>query len=89
MKFNVKSNENNFFFYNFVYKYTRTQKINVIFIKIFIIYFRVTDLSNGSHKFKVETNAKQLYMTGTVVLFKDVNVVVVEGGPKQMKKYKK
>ena len=49
----------------------------------------MTDLTNGSHKFKVEMNAKQLNMTGTVVLFKDVNVVVVEGGPKQMKKYKK
>lgn len=34
-------------------------------------------------------NAKQLFMTGTVVLFKDVNVIVVEGGPKQQKKYKR
>ncbi|XP_064082597.1 U4/U6 small nuclear ribonucleoprotein Prp3-like isoform X1 [Macrobrachium nipponense] len=51
--------------------------------------YKVTDFSNGSHKFKVETNAKQLYMTGTVVLFKDINVVVVEGGPKQQKKYKR
>lgn len=49
----------------------------------------MTDFSNGSHKFKVETNAKQLFMTGTVVLFKDINVVVVEGGPKQQKKYKR
>lgn len=49
----------------------------------------MTDFSNGSHKFKVETNAKQLFLTGTVVLFKDINVVVVEGGPKQQKKYKK
>ena len=27
-------------------------------------------------------------MTGITLLFKDVNVVVVEGGPKQQKKYK-
>ena len=27
-------------------------------------------------------------MTGTIVLYEDVNVVVVEGGPKQQKKYK-
>ena len=53
------------------------------------IFYRVTDFSNGSHKFKVETNAKQLFMTGTVVLFRDINVVVVEGGPKQHKKYKR
>jgi U4/U6 small nuclear ribonucleoprotein PRP3 len=45
-------------------------------------------LSNPAKKFKVETNAKQLFMTGCVVLFEDVNVVVVEGGPKQQKKYK-
>ena len=45
-------------------------------------------MSNPAKKFKVETNAKQLFMTGCVVLFDDVNVVVVEGGPKQQKKYK-
>ncbi len=45
-------------------------------------------MSNPAKKFKVETNAKQLFMTGCVVLFEDVNVVVVEGGPKQQKKYK-
>ena len=27
-------------------------------------------------------------MTGTVVMYEDVNVIVVEGGPKQQKKYK-
>ncbi|CAL4113560.1 unnamed protein product, partial [Meganyctiphanes norvegica] len=56
---------------------------------VHVAVFKVTDFSNGSHKFKVETNAKQLFMTGTVVLFRDVNVVVVEGGPKQQKKYKR
>ncbi|KAK8729549.1 hypothetical protein OTU49_008539 [Cherax quadricarinatus] len=56
---------------------------------IHVAVYKVTDFSNGSHKFKVETNAKQLFLTGTVVLFKDINVVVVEGGPKQQKKYKR
>lgn len=28
----------------------------------------------------MEANANQLYLTGTVVLHKDVNIVVVEGG---------
>ena len=27
-------------------------------------------------------------MSGTVVLYQDVNIVVVEGGPKQLKKYR-
>ncbi|XP_065353073.1 U4/U6 small nuclear ribonucleoprotein Prp3 isoform X1 [Cloeon dipterum] len=54
-----------------------------------VAVFRVRDLSNPSKKFKVETNAKQLFMTGTAVIFKDCNVIIVEGGPKQMKKYKR
>ena len=61
----------------------------VTLIQLIPYFFRVTDLSNGSHKFKIEQNAKQLFMTGTVAIFKDVNVIVVEGGPKQQKKYKR
>ena len=41
---------------------------------------RVRDLTNPSKKFKVETNANQLFMTGLVVLHKDCNTIVVEGG---------
>ena len=37
----------------------------------------------------METNAKQLFLTGCVVMYRDMNVVVVEGGPKQQKKYNK
>ena len=55
---------------------------------VHVAVYRVKNLSSPARKFKVETNAKQLYMTGTVVLYEDVNVVVVEGGPKQQKKYK-
>lgn len=46
-------------------------------------------MNNASKKFKVETNAKQLYLTGCVMLFRDCNVVVVEGGAKQLAKYKR
>ncbi len=49
---------------------------------------RVKSLANPSKRFKVETNAKQMYLTGCVVMYEDVNVVVVEGGPKNIKKYK-
>jgi U4/U6 small nuclear ribonucleoprotein PRP3 len=45
----------------------------------------VNELAHPAHKFKVEMNAKQLKLTGTVILSKDVNVVVVEGGPKQQR----
>ncbi len=51
--------------------------------------FRVRNLSDPQKKFKVETNANQLFLTGIVVLHKDCNVVVVEGGPKQQKKYRR
>lgn len=42
--------------------------------------FRIRNLHNPAKKFKVEANANQLYLTGTVVLHRDVNIVVVEGG---------
>nr|CAD7424184.1 unnamed protein product [Timema monikensis] len=51
--------------------------------------YRIKELSNAAKKYKVETNARQLFMTGCVILFKDCNVVVVEGGIKQHKKYRK
>ncbi|XP_060077701.1 U4/U6 small nuclear ribonucleoprotein Prp3-like isoform X2 [Ylistrum balloti] len=50
---------------------------------------KIRDLTNASKKFKIETNAKQLYMTGIVVLYRDCNAVVVEGGPKQQRKFKR
>ena len=43
-------------------------------------YFRIKDLGNPSIKFKIEKNINQLFMTGLVVLFKDCNIVAVEGG---------
>lgn len=43
-------------------------------------------MSNPAKKFKIEANAGQLYLTGVVVLHKDVNVVVVEGGESEKTK---
>ncbi|KAG5864849.1 U4/U6 small nuclear ribonucleoprotein Prp3, partial [Gonioctena quinquepunctata] len=55
-----------------------------------VAVYRIRDLHElASKKFKVETNAKQLFMTGCVVLYPDCCVVVVEGGPKQQKRYKR
>lgn len=57
---------------------------------VHVSVYRIRELYDiQSKKFKVETNAKQLHMTGVVVLFRDCCVVVVEGGPKQQKKYKR
>ncbi|XP_077232318.1 uncharacterized protein LOC143868682 [Tasmannia lanceolata] len=54
-----------------------------------VAVYRVLNLTSEAHKFKVTKNAKQLTMTGVVILYKDLNLVVVEGGPKQQRKFKK
>ncbi|XP_017779083.1 PREDICTED: U4/U6 small nuclear ribonucleoprotein Prp3 isoform X2 [Nicrophorus vespilloides] len=57
---------------------------------VFVSIYRIRNLHElASKKFKVETNAKQLFMTGCVMLYPDCCVVVVEGGPKQQKAYKR
>ncbi|XP_059094807.1 U4/U6 small nuclear ribonucleoprotein Prp3-like isoform X2 [Tigriopus californicus] len=55
---------------------------------VHVSIYRIKSLMNPAKKFKVMTNANQLTMSGCVVYYEDVNVVVVEGGPKQQKKYK-
>ena len=51
--------------------------------------YRIKSLSDPAKKFKVETNATQLQMTGAVVMCKENNIVIVEGGPKQQKKFRR
>ncbi|XP_071787847.1 U4/U6 small nuclear ribonucleoprotein Prp3-like [Asterias amurensis] len=54
-----------------------------------VTVYCVRNLKNPAHRFKVEANANQLHMTGMAISHKDVNVVVVEGGPKQQKKFQR
>lgn len=56
---------------------------------VLVAVYRIRDLTDPAIKFKVEQNANQLFMTGMTVIYKDCNVVVVEGGPKQQRKYKR
>ncbi|XP_054713367.1 U4/U6 small nuclear ribonucleoprotein Prp3-like [Uloborus diversus] len=56
---------------------------------VHVALYRVLNLSNPAKKFKVEMNAKQLFMTGCVILYRNINIVVVEGGPNQQKKFKR
>ena len=51
--------------------------------------YRLRDLTNPAKKFKIEANAKQLFMTGIVIMHKECNVVAVEGGPKQQRKFRR
>ncbi|XP_071451627.1 U4/U6 small nuclear ribonucleoprotein Prp3 isoform X2 [Hetaerina americana] len=71
-------------------KEKRARKIQEdISLGVNVAIYRVKDLTNPAKKFKVEANAKQLTMTGCVVLFRDCNVIAVEGGVKQQKHYKR
>ncbi|CAH0478448.1 unnamed protein product [Peronospora belbahrii] len=58
---------------------------------IHVALFKVPDLSNPQHRFKVDVNAQQYHLTGGVLLCKDsnINMVVVEGGKKAIKQYSK
>jgi len=53
------------------------------------MFCRVTNLSHKLHKIKVVMNAEQLLMTGCCIISSIGNMVVVEGGPKSIKKYKR
>ncbi|TYZ63283.1 hypothetical protein PybrP1_009072 [[Pythium] brassicae (nom. inval.)] len=56
---------------------------------IHVAVFRVPDLSNPQHRFKVDVNAQQYHLTGGVLICKEenANMVVVEGGKKAIKHY--
>lgn len=56
---------------------------------VHVTVYRVHDLSSQAIKFKVDMNAQQLHLTGRLLLFRDINLIIVEGGPKGLKKFKK
>jgi U4/U6 small nuclear ribonucleoprotein PRP3 len=49
--------------------------------------FRVMNLSDSKIRWKIKTNAKQYNLTGCMMLFSRMNMVMVEGGPKAISKY--
>uniref|UniRef100_A0A915ARM2 U4/U6 small nuclear ribonucleoprotein Prp3 n=1 Tax=Parascaris univalens TaxID=6257 RepID=A0A915ARM2_PARUN len=55
---------------------------------VHVAVYRLKSLSHPAKKFKVEMNAKQLQMTGLILLHANINLVIVEGGPKQQKAFK-
>ena len=56
---------------------------------VFACVFKVDNLSNGRHRFKITKNAEQNALTGLCVLHPKFNVVIVEGGEHSIKTYKK
>jgi U4/U6 small nuclear ribonucleoprotein PRP3 len=57
-------------------------------LAVHVAIYKVKSLANPSKKFKVHMNAKQLQMTGIILMVDDINVIIVEGGQKQQRFYK-
>lgn len=53
------------------------------------LVFRIETLANGKHRFKINKNAEQLGLTGICIFSPKFNLVIVEGGPYAVNKYKK
>lgn len=51
--------------------------------------FRVLNLSNGQHKFKIRKNAEQLNLTGCTLFHPRFALIIVEGGQKGVKAFTK
>ncbi|KAF9564547.1 PRP3-domain-containing protein [Agrocybe pediades] len=56
---------------------------------IFAMLFKVINLSDPSHQFKVRKNADQLNLTGLCIFNPSFNLVYVEGSAKYIKNYKR
>ncbi|KAL3732149.1 hypothetical protein ACJRO7_028911 [Eucalyptus globulus] len=58
-------------------------------VETIVSVYRVNDLSHKQTRFKVDVNAQENRLTGCAVLSDGINVVVVEGGSKSIKRYGK
>ncbi|KAL1978216.1 hypothetical protein VTN31DRAFT_1075 [Thermomyces dupontii] len=56
---------------------------------IWMCAYRIDNLSNGRHRFKINKNAEQMALTGICILHPKLNLVVVEGGLHSITQYKK
>ncbi|KAK4702533.1 U4/U6 small nuclear ribonucleoprotein PRP3, partial [Phenoliferia sp. Uapishka_3] len=56
---------------------------------IHAVCFKVRYLSNGAHKFKLKKNAEQQHLTGVCIFNPKFCLVLVEGGAKAVKFYKR
>jgi U4/U6 small nuclear ribonucleoprotein PRP3 len=54
-----------------------------------MVVFKINNLTDGKHRFKIAKNAEQLALTGICLLHRKVNLVIAEGGEWSISKYKK
>eukprot|EP01134_Creolimax_fragrantissima_P007365 CFRG7365T1 len=58
-------------------------------VQVQVMIFRLKNLKDYQKRYKVDVNATQFHLTGGVIATPDLTLVVAEGGPKNMKKYKR
>ena len=56
---------------------------------IHLMVFKIDNLANGSHRFKIAKNAEQMALTGVCIMHPRFNLVVVEGGEHSIRQYRK
>lgn len=56
---------------------------------IHLLVFKIDNLANGSHRFKIAKNAEQMALTGICVMHPRLNLVIVEGGEHSIRQYRK
>ncbi|TAQ83930.1 hypothetical protein B7494_g7740 [Chlorociboria aeruginascens] len=56
---------------------------------IHVLVFKVDNLANGSHRFKIAKNAEQHALTGICIMNPRFNLVIVEGGEYSIRQYRK
>lgn len=54
-----------------------------------MLVFKIDNLANGAHRFKIGKNAEQMALTGVCIIHPRFNLVVVEGGEHSIKTYRK
>lgn len=58
--------------------------------EIKVAVYKIKDLSRPQHRFKVQANARENHMSGIAIIVPgSFSVVVVEGGPKTLRRYEK
>ncbi|CAA2997651.1 RDM16-like isoform X3 [Olea europaea subsp. europaea] len=58
-------------------------------LETIVSVYKINDLSHPKARFKVDINAQENRLTGCAVISEGINVVVVEGGAKSIKRYGK
>lgn len=56
---------------------------------IHVLVFKINNLANGAHRFKIGKNAEQMALTGVCVIHPRFCLVIVEGGEHSIRQYRK